>query len=191
VGEPTWDKKVLLLDSGLRKRGLSYAFGGAIALNYHREPRSTLDIDINIFVQPRESEAVVGLLEELFELDDRARLERELAHDGQTRASWGYTFIDLFLANTDFHRSMAERVERKPFANRLIPVLSIEDLLVCKVLFDREKDWLDVEAVARTRHGELDRDYILTWISRFLGPKDRRLQRVARLLGEQRSAAEP
>jgi hypothetical protein len=37
--EPTWSEKVVALSR-------------AIALNYHREPRSTLDIDINVFLTP-------------------------------------------------------------------------------------------------------------------------------------------
>ena len=36
--EPTWDEKVLALNSALGQRQLRFAFGGAIALNYHREP---------------------------------------------------------------------------------------------------------------------------------------------------------
>lgn len=41
--EPTWSEKVLQLNEALRASGIPYAFGGAIALNYYREPRSTLD----------------------------------------------------------------------------------------------------------------------------------------------------
>lgn len=40
--EPTWDQKVIKLNEVLAERSIPYAFGGAIALNYHREPRSTL-----------------------------------------------------------------------------------------------------------------------------------------------------
>jgi hypothetical protein len=36
--EPTWDQKVVRLNVALAERGVPYAFGGAIALNYHREP---------------------------------------------------------------------------------------------------------------------------------------------------------
>lgn len=40
--EPSWAQKVLTLNEHLAAANLPYAFGGAIALNYHREPRSTL-----------------------------------------------------------------------------------------------------------------------------------------------------
>jgi len=180
--EPSWDQKILAIDRVLAHHNLTYAFGGAIALNYHREPRSTLDIDVNIFTSPAEGEAVLAALGRAFPLQGIDRLSRELAREGQTRALWGTTFVDLFLASTAFHNSMAARVERKPFADRLIPVLSIEDLLVCKALFDRPKDWLDIEAVVATRGEELDGAYVLNWLARFLDPQDRRYRQTKALL---------
>ncbi len=137
--EPTWDQKVVRLNAALAERGVPYAFGGAIALNYHREPRSTLDIDLNIFVSPEDEETVLATLGDVYDLADQERVKRELRREGQTRSRWGNTYVDLFLANTEFHTAMAERVERQPFGEATIPVLSIEDLLICKALFDRSK----------------------------------------------------
>lgn len=63
-------------------------------------------------------------------------------------------------ADTDFHESMSGRVEHQAFGDIEIPVLSIEDLIVCKVLFDRSKDWLDIQAVCQQPQEQLDGDYI-------------------------------
>jgi hypothetical protein len=180
--EPTWDQKVVRLNAALAERHIPYAFGGAIALNYHREPRSTLDIDVNIFHSPEHEETVLGALGGVYDLADSERVGRELRRDGQARSSWGATYVDLFLANTDFHASMAERVQRQPFGDATIPVLSIEDLLICKALFDRSKDWVDIEAVAKTRRGDLDRPYITGWLGRFLPADDPRGARIAAML---------
>lgn len=175
---PTWGEKVLRLADELQARHLPYAFGGAIALNYHREPRSTLDIDINVFVKPEDDDPLVEALSSLYGLEGQERSLQELRQDGQTRTTWGSTFVDLFLANTDFHLSMAERVERQPFGDQQIPVLTIEDLLICKVLFDRPKDWIDIEAVGQTRTTQLDSGYIQHWLKQFLEPGDPRFSRV-------------
>ena len=180
--EPTWDQKVVKLNEVLAERNIPYAFGGAIALNYHREPRSTLDIDINIFLSPEHEDTVLSALGDVYDLDDQGHLRRVLQRDGQARSSWGDTYVDLFLANTDFHTSMAERVEYQPFGETTIPVLSIEDLLICKALFDRSKDWVEIEAVAKTRRGDLDRPYIAGWLDRFLSADDPRRARIAALL---------
>jgi len=180
--EPTWDQKVVRLNAALGERGVPYAFGGAIALNYHREPRSTLDIDLNIFVSPEDEDTVLATLGDVYDVADQERVKRELRREGQTRSLWGNTYVDLFLANTEFHVAMAERVERQPFGEATIPVLSIEDLLICKALFDRSKDWVDIEAVAKTRRDDLDRPYITGWLGRFLPSDDPRLDRIKAIL---------
>jgi len=113
-----------------------YAFGGAISLKYHREPRSTLDIDVNIFLSPASSATALSVLQDLYGLPMAEQVRARIDRDGQARTLWGATYVDLFLADTDFHESMSGRVERQAFGDIEIPVLSIEDLIVCKVLFD-------------------------------------------------------
>ena len=182
--EPGWPEKVLRVHAALDERQIPHAFGGAIAVNYHREPRSTLDIDINIWLGPEDRADVLATLDDLFEgLPDKEDVVRRIARDGQVRTKWGSTHVDLFFANTAFHNSMAERAERQEFEGVPIPVLSIEDLLICKVLFDRPKDWVDVAAVVRARGNELDAGYMQSWLSRFLPSDDERIRHLRGLLG--------
>lgn len=180
--EPPWGEKIVRLHDSLTAQGIPYAFGGAIALNYHREPRSTLDIDINVFLPPDSDEIVLTLLRGLDPSIDTTTVQQEIRETGQARALWGSTFVDLFFANTDLHTSMAQRVAREPFADGEINVLSIEDLLICKALFDRPKDWLDIDAVAQTRRDALDRAYITTWLTQFVADDDHRLDRLRQIL---------
>ncbi len=178
-GDLSWPDRVIALHDGLLQAGLPYAFGGAIALNYHREPRATLDIDINIFLDPSDEDQALDVLRSLSALPDEDKVRRELAAVGQTRSLWDKTYVDLFFSNTDFHQSMAARVVYESFAPGIdIPVLSIEDLMVCKVLFDRPKDWLDIEAVVKTRGTALDLQYMGQWLSYFLPADDNRLGRL-------------
>jgi hypothetical protein len=177
--DPSWGQKVLALHEHLEHAALPYAFGGAIALNYHREPRSTLDVHINIFVAPERRDDVLNVLSGIYAFSDRERIEGQLAADGQARTRWNNTYIDLFLANTEFHASMAQRVERKPFDSAEIPVLSIEDLLICKALFNRPKDWVDVAAVAAAEGPRVDQTYVNRWLTYFLGTQDERIEHFA------------
>lgn len=153
-------------------------------MNYHREPRSTLDIDINIFLPPEKRDAAMTLLAATTGAGavEIERISAAVERDGQARTLWGSTYVDLFFADTDFHRSMASRVEVQPFGNRQAPVLSIEDLLVCKVLFDRPKDWVDIEAVAAHDAGGLDAEYVNLWLLHFLPETDLRFERIGQLL---------
>jgi hypothetical protein len=178
---PPLSTRVVALRDAFEQLGIPYAFGGAIALFYHREPRSTLDIDVNIFLPPAQEAEVVDVLATLYAVDAE-RVRNDVQATGQTRSIWDTIYIDLFFADTDFHQMMARRVDRQPFLGTEINVLSIEDLVVCKMLFDRPKDWLDIEAVGLTKGRELDRNYMETALAMFVDTDDARFERLRQAL---------
>jgi hypothetical protein len=156
-----------------------HAFGGALALAYYAEPRATIDIDLNVFLAPADYRRVAGILAQLGvdEGPDASIVER----NGQCRLWWGRTPIDLFFAYDALHEAMRSAVRTEPFAGATIPILAPEHLLVCKAIFSRPKDWLDIEQIAITVE-DLDAAEILTWLDRVLGADDPRRQRVAAAL---------
>ncbi|HEY5251564.1 MAG TPA: hypothetical protein VIJ09_07880 [Acidimicrobiales bacterium] len=142
-------EKLLVLHRNLDAADVPHAFGGAIALAYCTgEPRATIDIDLNLFVQTSEAERVLGDLPDGV-ASDHQDLDLALADD-QVRLFWDDTPVDLFFSYHPFHTDLARRVRTVPFADTLIPVLSCEDLLVFKAFFARTKDWADIEAMAAT-----------------------------------------
>lgn len=181
---PLPSEKILALSELLENREIPYAFGGAIALFYYRDPRSTIDIDVNIFLPTERQSEVAEALGTLYPID-AAKVSAEIEAAAQTRSLWGDTNVDLFFANTDFHTQMAERKRRQPFLGGEIDVLSAEDLLVCKMLFDRPKDWLDIEAVAQTIGPELDQPYIASALEMFVESTDARFDRWRTILGDE------
>jgi hypothetical protein len=112
---------------------------------------------------------------------------RAVRRDGQARAFWGRTPVDLFFANDAFHDRAAARVRRVPFGEDTIAILAPEDLVVCKAVFDRRKDWIDIEQVLVVTAGELDVAGVRRELARVTGPEDRRVSRfdaaVAEILG--------
>ena len=64
-GEKTLPEKVLALKGVFEQSEIPFAFGGAIALAYHAEPRATDDIDVNILLSPIRGEEVVRALEKI------------------------------------------------------------------------------------------------------------------------------
>lgn len=157
-----------------------HAFGGALALAYYAEPRATIDIDLNVFLAATDYGRLLAILGPLGVSDgpDASVVER----DGQCRLWWGRTPIDLFFAYDALHEAMRGAIRTEPFANAAIPILGPEHLVVCKAIFNRPKDWLDIEQVAVTVE-DLDTAEILSWLGRILGADDPRNQRVAALLG--------
>jgi hypothetical protein len=65
-----------------------------------------------------------------------------------------------------------------------VPILSATDLLVFKTLFDRRKDWADIEELVR--FGKPDVDDARRWIAKIVGPKDKRLAKLAEIVDEVR-----
>ncbi len=181
--QPALDRQVLLLAHALEGAGIPFAFGGALALAYAAAPRSTVDVDVNVFVPWTEHASLGGALRAVG-IEVPENLASVLEADGQERLWWGTTAVDLFLSYHPFHEAMRRRCLVVPFGDDgLIPVLSPEDLVVCKALFDRRKDWADIEDVLRVQEG-FDLAYVSGWLEHMLGPDDERLRSLQRLVRE-------
>ncbi len=177
VKGPSLPDKVLAIHRALRD--VPHAFGGALALAYHAEPRSTVDIDVNAFVPTGQADDV---LEPLGGLGiDVAGAASTIDEQGQARVMWGPTPVDLFFAYDRFHDAAARASIEVPFADQTIRVLSAEHLTVCKAVFDRPRDWIDIEAMI-DQGAHIEAAEVLRWVGRIAGDDDPRYDRVAALL---------
>ena len=155
---------------------MPHAFGGAIALAYlTRDPRGTNDIDLNIFVPATDAaRALAALPAGVEQAPDAADL---IARDGQIRLWWEGTPIDLFFDYAPVHAEAARHRRTVPFEGARIPVLGPVELAVFKIMFDRTRDWADLEAMAD--RGTLDFDAVRSALGGMLSDDDQRLARLA------------
>jgi nucleotidyltransferase AbiEii toxin of type IV toxin-antitoxin system len=170
--------KVERLHDVLSQAKIPHAFGGAIALAYYATPRATIDIDINVFVSPERYEAIVSILR-------RAGVEKfpktsSALRQGQVRAWWGSTPIDLFFSYDAIHEAMKAAVRVVPFGETTIPILSPEHLAVVKAAFDRPKDWIDIEQML-VAVSDLDEGESTRWLNHLVGDDDQRAVRFKAL----------
>jgi hypothetical protein len=173
-------ERIVAVHEMLDSLRVPHQFGGAIALAWYRNPRATTDIDLNITLSPSEAEPVLGALVHLgvsVSATDRATIER----DGQARLDWDGSYLDLFFATLDLHRDMATCSREVSFGPVLIPILSPEHLIVCKAIFDRPKDWVDVEEIIAWGT-EVDGTTVLRWIDELLGAGSVQYGRLVDLL---------
>lgn len=159
---------------------IPHAFGGALSLAYYAEPRATIDIDLNVFVTVDRFADVAGPLVGLGASIDDAIAEL-VRRDGQARVMWDSTPIDLFFAYDAFHDTASRARRSVPFADGTIPILAPEHLMVCKAVFDRPKDWVDIDAMLATELA-LDAAEVLRWVGRIAGDTDPRFERIAAVL---------
>jgi Nucleotidyl transferase AbiEii toxin, Type IV TA system len=154
-----------------------HAFGGALALAYYAEPRATIDIDVNVFVPTERFDDVATPLRALgVTVDDPAA--DLVARDGQARVWWDTTPVDLFFSYDAFHAAAARDRRTVPFADTEIPILAPEHLVVCKAVFNRARDWVDIDAMLELGRG-LDTAEVLRWVGRLAGDEDPRYERLA------------
>lgn len=175
----TLAQRVVAIETALSS--VPHAFGGALALAYYAEPRATVDIDLNVFVSPPEFEEVAAPLRRLGAGVDDPSVEPIVRQDGQARVMWEATPVDLFFSYDPFHQAAGSARHPVPFADGTISILSADHLTVCKVVFNRPKDWVDIEAML-TAGTAIDAAEVLRWVGRIAGDEDARYDRVAVLL---------
>jgi hypothetical protein len=176
---PTLAERIVAIHAALDE--VPHAFGGAIALAYYAEPRATIDIDLNVFVPVERFTEVATPLAGLGVSVDEPDIGERVHSDGQVRVWWDDTPIDLFFAYDAFHDVAASAVVDVPFADTRIPILKAEHLVVCKAVFDRARDWVDLDAMVADGTA-IDPAEVLRWVGRIAGDTDPRYERVAALL---------
>jgi hypothetical protein len=184
--DPTTIPAVQLISivDALEQEGIPCAVGGAVALGYWSPGRGTEDLDFNIFLPTSRAADIFVLLTSLgvtVPEDADATVKRE----DQIRTRWGVVYVDLFFAYDDVHDECRRRAARVEFGtaptSTSMWVLCAGHCVFFKVLYNRQKHWLDIERVLRFAPGEFDFPYTDYWLERALGPDDRALARIREL----------
>jgi hypothetical protein len=160
-------QRIIAVHEMLESMGVRHQFGGAIALAWYRNPRATTDIDVNITIPPERADPVLGALMHLGVAISENNRE-SIRSDGQARLDWDGSLLDVFFATLSLHEEMADRSREVSFGPALISILSPEDLIVCKAVFDRPKDWVDIEAMVAWGT-EINPKIVLPWVEKLLG----------------------
>ena len=172
-------QRIVALDRALAM--IPHAFGGALALAYYAEPRATVDIDLNVFVSVDRYPEVAAPSVSLGAAADDPAVAQLVARDGQARVWWDTTPIDLFFAYDAFHEAAAAARRVVPFAETTIPILAAEHLTVCKTVFNRAQDWVDIDAMLAADTA-IDVAEVLRWVGRIAGDEDPRYERITAVL---------
>ena len=163
------------LHRALAKKKIPHAFGGALALAYWTsDPRGTSDIDLNIFVAADDSgPALATLPPGVAQPEGTAET---IAAEGQIRLWWDETPVDLFFDYEPVHADAARHTKQVPFAGTRIPILGPIELTVFKAMFDRTRDWADIEAMLAAN--TVDLDAVRATLGTLLDPGDARFERL-------------
>jgi hypothetical protein len=130
--------------------GVPHAFGGALAFGYHAEARGTRDADLSVFVPREEVDPVLDVLATIGIRPLAAPPERmpiagiPMARPGDEEE------LDLFPSLHERYAEIEARCEAHPYGpdDTLVPFLSAQDVILFKLSFGREKDWVDLRSLA-------------------------------------------
>jgi hypothetical protein len=132
------------------------------------EPRATTDIDLLILLDPPSREQIQALVSSLF--DSTIIHPNPMALQGISIwrivgiRSGQEVVIDFLLADSAYLRTALERRHTVPFGALQVPMLSIEDLVILKMVAGRLQDRADLEKI-RTRQTDLRVDW--TYVDRW------------------------
>jgi hypothetical protein len=140
--------------------GLPYVLIGGLAVAFSGEPRTTLDVDVSVWVEPENLGASVEclcsrlrpLLSEPQAFAEQRRVLPVVTKSG-VRA-------DIIFASLPVEKETIRRGVPRQIAGRTVQVASIEDLLLMKLISEREKDLADARALLRRFGKSLDRGYL-------------------------------
>lgn len=150
------------------RRNVQYALAGGWAFTALIEPRATTDIDLLILLDHPSRETIQSLLASVFEslivhpapMTMRG-ISMWLAVGVRRREE---VVVDSILAHSAFLQSALSRKQQIPLRGEFISIVSLEDLILLKMLADRLQDRADLEKIeARKDELQIDWAYVDRW----------------------------
>ena len=148
------------ITSFLEGARVPYMVIGGIANLIWGEPRATIDIDVTVLVPADRVEAFIASVGREYQVlvDDPATFVRD------TRvlpvAARSGVRIDLVFGLLPFEEEAVRRAASVDAAGRSVRVCTPEDLILMKIISDRQRDLDDARAIVRRRLSELDLEYL-------------------------------
>jgi predicted nucleotidyltransferase len=167
------DLKILLKKacSELRKNNLQFCLAGGWAVSMIGITRTTMDIDILIVLDENIKRKVVSILENSFNLIQSHEKEMELKNITIWRNIVSLKgkkepyMLDLLKADSDYLKAVIERRIEIDYEGTIIPIISIEDLIVIKLASFRKQDQVDIENLIQSGAG-IDWGYLESTIKK-------------------------
>jgi predicted nucleotidyltransferase len=173
-----------LCASVLEREQIPYVVVGGLANAIWGEPRVTRDVDIKVFIGNRTLDEFEAIVTENFHLQPRPAGASQLVVSALVGNS---VVTDFLISIPGYEEDVLRRSRIVSFEGLSFPVCSPEDLVIQKVIADRDKDWSDIEGIVVEQQDSLDQKYIRSWLSQFAEILDRpdwidRYERIVRMV---------
>ena len=167
--------RAMQIARSFERESFPYAIGGALALGVWGVPRGTVDVAVNVFVEPDQVGDVVLALTALGIAVDPGRAASDVRERGMFVGNWDGMRIDVFTSSIDFSYEALRTRKRLVVAGTEACYLSAESVAVFKLLFFRSKDVADLERLVAV--ADVDAAYVRRWMVRMMGEDDERVRK--------------
>lgn len=144
----------------LAESGVPYMVIGGMANAVWGEPRATLDIDVTLWVE----EAVIPATVDILSCSFRPLVGDPIGFIAETRVlpmeSTDGVRIDVIFGMLPFEHEAVQRAVTFAIAGVAVSFCTAEDLVLMKVISERDRDLADARAVVARRLPELDLAYL-------------------------------
>ncbi|OGW15401.1 MAG: hypothetical protein A3G93_06805 [Nitrospinae bacterium RIFCSPLOWO2_12_FULL_45_22] len=124
--------------------GIDYAIIGAFAANFYRmEPRFTADLDILVILETISTQDLIKILERN---GFKIKLIPESDPD-MLLCDKGSIPIHLIICKIPYQHLVVKRKTWEEVEGIKVPVISLEDLLIHKLIAHRQKDLWDIDSI--------------------------------------------
>jgi hypothetical protein len=172
------------LAAALDKSGQEYALGGALALGFWAQPRGTLDVDVTLFISPKQPSSCVRLLQQIGCDLVASDALASLAEHGFCQVKFQRRRLDVFLPIVPFYEEARLRRTQVLLEGSPVMIWDAETLCVFKMMFFRRRDLADVEQILQTQREKLDQEWVLEQLINLYGSHDPRIAEWKELVQE-------
>ncbi|MCL4378692.1 MAG: hypothetical protein M1409_10035 [Actinobacteria bacterium] len=148
----------------LNKNKIPYMVTGSVAMNYYSQPRMTRDIDIVIEI--RDIEKFYNPFKDDYYIDIEM-IKKSILNESMFNIihSTEIIKIDFIIRkNSDYRKIEFERKKQVRFGKISIFIVSIEDLIISKLIWSRDShSQMQLNDVKNLLKEEVDLEYIKEW----------------------------
>jgi len=139
---------------------IPYALIGGLAVSLWGEVRATLDVDLVVWVTPDETNRTVDALSERFRPVPKDPRDFVRATRVLPLTTGSGVRADIVFGAFLVEKELIERAVPREVAGIVVRLASIEDLVLMKLVSERQRDAEDARRLLRRHGGTLDRGYL-------------------------------
>jgi hypothetical protein len=146
---------------------IPYMLIGGLANAMWGQVRVTRDVDFKVSIGDRSIAEFRQLITQQFpERPTAVPPHLQPPHIVHVWAAPGVA-VDFFISVFEYEQAAIARAAETVLEDVRIRVCMAEDLVIHKVIANREQDWIDIEGILIRQRRSLDQPYILNWLRQF------------------------